>query len=93
MNSEPFALMTATGVEVTDNERTVKFVVREFAQFVCLAEQHGYLAHLWVRNGSGWERTTETRVYFGLNQFIDSIRNLPHFSKAMHELSRANQDE
>lgn len=86
MNSEPYALRTATGLEITSNDRRLKYILRKSVSYTGAMEQEYYLAYCYVREGTGWERTDSVGVYNDEAEFLETLLHAPEFTRASKEL-------
>ena len=88
MNNEPFGLRTASGAEATSDDREMKFILRREISFNGSIEQETYTSHCYVKDGTGWEKTSNSAQYPSVRAFLKAVAGFPGFTKAANELEK-----
>ena len=86
MNSEPYALRTTVGLEVTSNDRRLKYIVRKTTSFDSGIEHDFYVSYCYVKDGDGWVRTDTVGTYNDEAEFTDTLVHSAEFTRALAEL-------
>ena len=88
MNVEPFGMRTASGAEATSDDREMKFILRREISFNGSVEQDTYTSHCYVKDGTGWEKTSNSAQYASVEAFVRALGRFPGFSRASAELEQ-----
>lgn len=88
MNNEPFGIITTSGAEVISNDREMKYILRREIIFYGAIENETFNAYCYVKEGSGWIKTTNTLQYSSVHAFIKAVAGFPGFSRAAGDLEQ-----
>ena len=86
MNNEPFGLRTASGAEAVSDDREMKLILRREISFNGPIEQQVYTSYCYVKDGSGWAKTSNTAQYASVSAFIRAVAGFPGFIRASEDL-------
>lgn len=92
MNNEPYGMRTASGAEAISDDREMKFILRREISFNGAVEQEVYTAYCYVKDGTGWEKTSNSGQYASTDAFIRAVGRFPGFLNASRELNQEKTD-
>lgn len=90
MNNEPYGLVTAAGLELTSNDRRLKYIVRKSVAYLGSMEQYNYVAHCYVKDESGWQPTAHGQTFPDLRSFLATLSETSEFTRGIAEIENEN---
>ena len=73
------------GFEVTSNDGTMKIELRQYSILDGSMESSGFYTTMWIREGEGWIKVSNTQPYHTKEDFIKAISEVEEFTEAIKE--------
>ena len=88
MNNEPYGMITSSGAEAISDDRGMKLILRREISFSGPIENEVYTSYCYVKEGPGWEKTSNSTQYPSVKAFVKAVAGFPGFTKASNELEK-----